>query len=158
MWQSLSEYLRGLFHLGWLMLIGLLAAPVGFDLDVGQTTGWTPIELPHSVWRALWVIGLVVVLLIAPFLAYHKLRLERDALRAFNKSMPGSPSTPILAESQLFISNPSCEFGRGGEANLGGLDPSKLYAMVDAVCNAQSDMTIERVALQIEGQESVAIH
>lgn len=73
-------------------------------------------------------------------------------------AVPGSPTAPILAESQLFFSNLMChDFAHGGQGNFGGLDSSKKYAYVSSIANAQSEMAITKIALIIDDLEYPAV-
>ena len=83
---------------------------------------------------------------------------QRDEARVALQAIPGSPTTPILVEPQLFFSNLFCsDFGYGGEGNFGGLDVSKRYGYVSAIASAESEMTITRIALMLDGQENPAV-
>ncbi len=68
MWQSIKEYTSLLRQSLWVVALNILGA-VGAYLDVSNTAGF-----PLAVWLALLFVGLVV----SPFLAFHRVRVERD--------------------------------------------------------------------------------
>lgn len=72
MWQSLKEYVTSLGRWGWVVIIDFILAGAGAYLDI---TNAAPI--PMWVWITLGLAGLMV----APFIAFHKLRLKRDEIR-----------------------------------------------------------------------------
>jgi len=69
--QSFREYITSLGRLGW-VVVGVILAGVGGYLDIFNAP-----PIPKSVWLTL----ALVVLMVAPFLAFHKVRLQRDKLR-----------------------------------------------------------------------------
>jgi hypothetical protein len=72
MWQSLKEYVTSLGRWGWVVIIDFILAGTGAYLDI---TNAAPI--PMWVWITLGLVGLMV----APFIAFHKLRCKRDEIR-----------------------------------------------------------------------------
>jgi hypothetical protein len=70
MWKSLLEYIKALGWWSWVVLLGIIGAVTGVVLDVSG------IKFPTIVWVSLLAIGLPI----ASFFAFHKVRLQRDAL------------------------------------------------------------------------------
>lgn len=70
--QSLKEYIRTVVR-SWWVIIGFLVGLLGI---VGGASGNT-ILLPYWVWVSIGIIALIV----AQFLAYHKVRRQRDEAR-----------------------------------------------------------------------------
>ena len=71
--KSLFEYIRALGRWGWVVLGDVIAGIAGAFLDISGI--W---RFPTWIWLILLIIGFIIV----PFLAFHKLKLERDELRA----------------------------------------------------------------------------
>ena len=69
---SFKEYVLSLGHWGWIVAVDVAYSIVGFALDVSGVTNFP---------REAWLIPLIAALVIAPFIAFHRLRLKRDALR-----------------------------------------------------------------------------
>lgn len=69
---SLKEYVLSLGHWGWVVAIDVVYSVTGFVLDVSDA-----VSIPTEA----WLIPLIVALVVAPFIAFHKLRLKRDALQ-----------------------------------------------------------------------------
>ena len=69
---SFKEYILSLGHWGWVVAIDVAYSVAGFVLDVSGATNF-PTEA--------WLIPLIVALVVAPFIAFHKLKLKRDALQ-----------------------------------------------------------------------------
>lgn len=88
MLQSLREYMSSILQLWWMVLISVAAAVVGAGLDVGQTTGIILITVPTWLARALWIGGLLVVLICAPFKAFDVVRRQRDNALESTRSRP----------------------------------------------------------------------
>lgn len=76
--QSAKEYLPLLLRRWWAMIAGILLTFVGVSLDIGQTTGVAYFNVSQAIARTLWIAGLVITGSVAPFLAFHKVRMERD--------------------------------------------------------------------------------
>jgi hypothetical protein len=68
---SLKEYTLSLGHWGWIVAIDVVYSVTGLVLDVSRTT-----DFPTWAWLA----PLIVALVVAPFIAFHRLRLKRDDL------------------------------------------------------------------------------
>ncbi len=81
MWSDFKEYIRLVAGRWWTMLIGILFALVGGGLDIAQTTGLILVNVPLNVGRILWVLALAVTSLSTPFMAFRKVKSERDALQ-----------------------------------------------------------------------------
>jgi len=71
--QSLKEYITSLGRWVWVVLVDFILAGVGAYLDISNAA-----PIPTWVWLTLLLIGLIV----APFVAFHKLRLQRDELKS----------------------------------------------------------------------------
>lgn len=71
MWKSLKEYVTALGHWGWIVLVDIFSGITGAYLDVSGIEGF-------PTW--LWVTLLGIALIISPFIAFHKLRKQRDEL------------------------------------------------------------------------------
>ena len=67
--KSLKEYITALGYWGYLVLVANISGIAGMVLDVTETSGF-----PTWVWLVLLICGLVV----APFLAFNKVRVQRD--------------------------------------------------------------------------------
>lgn len=79
MQASLREYVSEVISHWWAAVTGFLMVLIGGGLDIAQTTELVLFDAPPPlVWRILWIAGLFLALLVAPFLAFHKVRLERD--------------------------------------------------------------------------------
>ena len=90
MWESLKNYIAAFGKWGLLMA----AILVGDVLGIIQSyyTEWL---IPTWGW---WLI-LVIILIVSPFIAFHKLRVQRDELQAKlqnDKDTPKLPSPPEL--------------------------------------------------------------
>jgi hypothetical protein len=72
MLKSLKEYATALGHWVWVVILEVLGSAVGAYLDISNT-------LSIPIW--LWLTFLLLGLIIAPFLAFHKIRKERDVLQ-----------------------------------------------------------------------------
>ncbi len=128
MWKSLQEYIRSLGRWGWAVLVGVLLSVAGAVLDVGGVVGF-----PRWVWATM--IG--VTLLVAPFIAFHQMRKQRDEARSSlespsrrrdqRKRRDGllarihSDGTRLLAAS----CNTEEQFGRWHEQFQGWFDQAK---------------------------------
>jgi hypothetical protein len=71
MLASFKEYVTSLGHWGWLVMADVIFAITGASLDVTGRVGF-----PTWLWFALLLVGLMV----APFLAFHKAREQRDGV------------------------------------------------------------------------------
>jgi hypothetical protein len=69
---SFKEYILSLGHWGWVVAVDVVYSVTGLVLDVSGVA---------SIPTKAWLIPLIVALAIAPFIAFHKLRLKRDALQ-----------------------------------------------------------------------------
>lgn len=67
--KSLKEYIVSLGIWGWVVLVDIISSAVGGYLDVSGT-----VNVPAWLWFGLLIIGLIV----APFIAFHKIRIQRD--------------------------------------------------------------------------------
>jgi len=72
MWQSFKEYVLATGRWGWVILVDILLGGAGAYLDISGTWG-----LPRWVWVTMVGVGV----LIGPFIAFHKVRQERDEAR-----------------------------------------------------------------------------
>ncbi|MHB8084701.1 MAG: hypothetical protein ACYDHZ_02610 [Dehalococcoidia bacterium] len=78
MWKSAGEYISSLGHWGWIVLVGVLQAIWGLVSPIFGIN-YSPV---------IWITLLFLTLMIAPFIAFHKMRLDRDDLREKLKSKP----------------------------------------------------------------------
>lgn len=72
MWQSIKEYILVLGWWIWVILIGICLSGIGVYLNISGKE-----KIP--IW--VWFIVLVLALLIAPYKAFNKIRVERDELK-----------------------------------------------------------------------------
>ena len=72
MWESLKEYVSGLGRWVWAVGVGVILSVAGGVLDV-----FTDLEVP--TWA--WLLVAYVTAIVAPFIAFHRLRIRRDALQ-----------------------------------------------------------------------------
>lgn len=70
MWKSICEYLAAFGYWVYVVLVANVAGIAGLFLNVSNATS----GFPTWLWVALLTGGLVV----APFLAFHKMRVQRD--------------------------------------------------------------------------------
>jgi hypothetical protein len=90
MWKSWGEYLSAFGFWGFLML-----APLSLDvLTVYQVASGDP-NLPGPVWVYV-ALGFLLTFLV-PFLAFHKMRLERDAAQELLKAR--HPDLAVVSSS-----------------------------------------------------------
>jgi len=73
MWKSFIEYITSLGRWGWFVLVDIFSGISGAYLDVSGTWGF-------PTW--LWIILLGIAFVLVPFIAFHKLRLNRDELKS----------------------------------------------------------------------------
>lgn len=92
MWQSLCEYITALGHLGWVVLIGIISGGAGLYLDISGRVGF-------PTW--LWVVLLAICLVIVPFVAFHKVRVQRDKALAVEQSLVITPHTYAIGLSGM---------------------------------------------------------
>lgn len=69
--ESFKEYITSLGHWGWVVLVDIISGAVGAYLDISGKWGF-------PTW--LWIMLLMLGLAIAPFLAFHKLRVYKQEL------------------------------------------------------------------------------
>jgi len=70
--QSLTEYILSLGRWGWAVAVGIIFAVTGAYLDISGKAG-----IPTWAWLAL----LLLILVLVPFITFHKLRISRDELQ-----------------------------------------------------------------------------
>ena len=71
--QSLAEYILSLGRWGWAVAVGIILAITGGYLDISGKASF-----PTWAWQIL----LVMLLILVPFIVFHKLRINRDELQA----------------------------------------------------------------------------
>ena len=124
--QSLKEYVSAMGHWGWVVLVDVLGAAIGAYLDISGKGGF-----PTWVW--LTMLGLAF--LIAPFIAFHKVRLQRDdALRL---------KSDVIANRIIAVSNYGYEF----KALDDGL---RLY--LNPEIHAIPGVRVEDIQLEMKGK------
>ena len=69
----------------------------------GSTTGYTPIAISYQDALVLWVIGIVVTLMVAQFLAFCKVRKERNDALAL---LDNKPDLQFRGLYQSFLTDP----------------------------------------------------
>ena len=74
MGKSLRQYLAALGKWGWVVAVILVGDIYGIVSSYLSSTG----NFVLPIW--VWLLILVIILLISPFIAFHKMRLERDEL------------------------------------------------------------------------------
>ena len=107
MWKSLKTYIAAFGKWGFIMVAILVGDILGIIRS--YYTGWL---IPTWGW---WLI-LVVILIVSPFIAFHKLRVQRDKLKAIlqeDKNTPKLPSPP-----ELYLDYRSSEFGIENDARI----------------------------------------
>lgn len=72
MWQSFKEYITALGRWGWVVVADIILTGAGAYLDLSSGI------IPTWVWITLGLLALII----APFVAFHKLRVQRDKLKA----------------------------------------------------------------------------
>lgn len=85
--KSFKQYITALGRWGWVAMADIILSSVGAYLDISNTA-----SIPMWLWGTFLLIGLIV----APFWAFHKLRVERDELQDILSARPkmemhGSP-------------------------------------------------------------------
>ncbi len=123
-------------------MVSVFATIIGVGLDVGSSTGWTLVTVPYWVGRAIWISGLLITLLIAPFLVFHKVRQQREVLR---RQLNGLLETPMLdfggfkVTALLNPTNPS----------LADFDIALLF---DNISPARLRYRVESVSVELVGK------
>jgi hypothetical protein len=74
MWNSLTEFIRTVFRYWWALVPGVIFGGIGLWEWMTQR----PLSLPVPVWLRITIV--VAALFVATFLAFHKVRAERDAV------------------------------------------------------------------------------
>ena len=86
MWHSFKEYTPAIFKWWWVIVMGFAGGTIGAILSIQRG-----LDVPIWVWVAIALVGLFI----AQFLAFHKIRAERDQLRI-------ESSTAKQVSSRLF--------------------------------------------------------
>ena len=126
MWQSFKEYVLATGRWGWVILVDILLGGAGAYLDISGT--W---ELP----RWVWVTMVGVAVLIGPFIAFHKIRQERDeATNEVRSALSELESEVIrlggqsITMAKFFSKIGDCFLGEGMKA---GSTPGSIYKVVE---------------------------
>ena len=126
MLQSLKEYVVLLGKWLWMILMGIFVSAIGAYLTISG-------KGPVPIW--VWLIVLGLTLLIAPFIAFHKIKLQRDdALRVSNNDV----ATRIIT-----VDNYGYEFKK--------LDDG-LRLMLDPEIHAIPGVRVEDMQLEMKGK------
>ncbi len=124
----------------------MAAVLVGDILGIIQSyhTGWL---IPAWGW---WLI-LVIILIVSPFIAFHRLRVQRDELQA---QLHKEKNTANLPHPELYITHQKHEFGIAGEGKYAGvsIDKGTPVLSIEAEFRPTGQMRIETVELCIAGK------
>ena len=81
MWLSFKEYVKALGKWMWIELIGHILTVVMVGFDLSDTTQITILNV-SAEWACIgWVVFSVFSLIIAPFIIFHRIRVQRDELK-----------------------------------------------------------------------------
>jgi len=90
--ESLQEYITALGRWGWAVLMGILVGGAGAYLDISGAWGF-------PTW--LWLTMLGVAAIIVPFIAFHRVRVQRDAALGAEQSLVLTPRTYAIGLSGM---------------------------------------------------------
>ena len=123
MWQSFKEYIPTVVR-SWWAIIGFLVGALGIASGVSGNT----ILLPYWAWLIIGTIALIV----AQFLAYHKVRKQRDEARG--------EVTSVISELESNIINLGGQstnmarlFWRLGQRFLDGMYPNSIFSNIHTI-------------------------
>lgn len=118
--QSLKEYITSLGRWGWLVVVDIIFGIAGAYLDISETWGF-------PTW--LWVLLLGIALIIIPFLAFHKVRKERDQAKGNVASIVEALKTDvvIVANEPVMM---AFLFWQLRDLFLNGIDPESIFPSV----------------------------
>lgn len=125
MWKSLKEYVLATGRWGWVILVDILLGGVGAYLDISGT--W---ELP----RGVWVTMVGVAVLIGPFIAFHKIRQERDEASNKVRGAISELESDVIKLGGQSITMAELFWKMGDnflEKILPGSTPGKIYEVVE---------------------------
>jgi hypothetical protein len=120
MWQSFKEYVLATGRWGWVILVDILLAAAGAYLDISGKWG-----LPTWVWATM----LVVAVLIAPFIAFHKVRKERDEARNEVASVISELESDTVRLGGHSV-NMATLFWKLGQRFLQGIQPGSINGTI----------------------------
>jgi hypothetical protein len=123
--KSFVEYITALGHWGWFVLVGVIGSTIG---TITLAVKNVPIK------EDFWLVILIVVLLVAPFIAFHNVRVQRDEA----KSVSSGVATKIIA-----VSNYDYEFETSGDSIRLRLSPE-----IHAIPGVQ----VEDIQLEMRGK------
>ena len=92
MGKSLWEYITALGHWGWFVLIDIFAGLAGAYLDISGKVGF-------PTW--LWMLLLGIAFIVVPFVAFHKVRVQRDKALGAEQSLVLTPHTYAIGLSGM---------------------------------------------------------
>jgi len=135
---SISEYIPGLLKYWWIVVIGFAGGGLGFGIDAAQGD----LVVPYWVWIAVACGGLVA----AQFLAFHRVRVERDELKAAGDQAKPTDKLLVLEclRSTAFESGPETSSAFGKDTKYG----LTLWIGITAAPRAR----IESIELEIKGR------
>jgi hypothetical protein len=140
--KSLKNYIAAFGKWGFFMA----AILVGDILGIIQSyyTEWL---IPAWGW---WLI-LVIILIVSPFIAFHKLRVQRDELQA---QLQKEKNIPKLPHPELYITYDEHEFGIAGEGKYAdiSIDKGTPVLSIEAEFRPTGPMRIETVELCLAGK------
>ena len=99
----MSEYLPELLHRWWIIGLSIVPAIIMLGISLADTTNIVLITLPSWTFRIFWAVGLLCAFTIAPFFAFHKVRVERDETQRLLES---KPSVWIRTKGNRALSDP----------------------------------------------------
>lgn len=92
MGKSLWEYITALGHWGWFVLIDIFAGLAGAYLDISGKVGF-------PTW--LWMLLLGIAFIVVPFVAFHKVKVQRDKALGAEQSLVLTPHTYAIGLSGM---------------------------------------------------------
>jgi len=79
--NDLREYVELVAGKWRTLAVGVVFFIVGAGLDLSETTGISAVSVPTEVARPLWILGSLIVFVIAPFHAFRKIKIELDGFK-----------------------------------------------------------------------------
>jgi hypothetical protein len=141
--KSLKEYITALGHWGWVVAVILVGDIYGIISSYLSSSN-ANFVLPIWAW---WVI-LVVILILSPFIAFHKLRLAKDESQNKLEGILNAKPRLVLKE----IESPAKDIAKGTLVN--GVFIPKFYPSFTRiwVANEPSQVELGIDAINVHGQ------